>query len=501
MIKTNRQYFFLLVPAMLLSWILFKWAYPFADFFVDSYTYIQAAADHDSISYRPIGYSFFLRLVHALSASDTVLVTLQYGLVQSACLCLFFFLRRHCQLATWAQGLIAAFLVLDPLIYYTCNYVSSDALFIALSLFWLTVLLQLLRRPSWSGLILQLLLLSFIFYTRYVALFYPVVAVLTFLLVRRNLFFKVTGIVASIAVIATATFYTRQLTREQTGAPIFSAFSGWQMANNALNMYPSIPPDTSGLPSPACRALARYANDYFEHGGTAPPGVTTAYMWEKNSPLHQYLNAYKKSNSSLRLSQPSLRRGADTATLSYFIAWNRVAPVFSEYGYFLLRRHPLAFGRYYLWPSAKGFFLTPLDVFAIYNEGKKEVDPVAQQWFHYASPRPKVGSATIQATIFAPFPWFFLLLNLGFATIGLLFFFSPGLRRRDPAFIPCLQLAAVYLLTNACFNIFASPSVLRYQVLPLILLFTFVVAGISVWSNHLFALSYCSINDKSPSHE
>jgi hypothetical protein len=485
MIKTNRQYLFLLVPVMLLSWILFKWAYPFADFFVDSYSYIQAAADHDSISYRPIGYSFFLRLVHALSASDSVLVTVQYGLVQLACLRLFFFLRRHCQLAAWAQGLLAAFLVLDPLIYYTCNYVSSDALFIALSLFWLTVLLQLLRRPSWSGLILQLLLLVFIFYTRYVALFYPVVAALIFLLVRRNLFFKVTGIVASIAVVAAATFYTRRLTREQTGAPVFSAFSGWQMANNALNMYPSIPPDTSGLPSPACRALAQYVNDYFEHGGTARSVATTAYMWEKSSPLHQYLNAYEKSNPSI----------------SYFIAWNRVAPLYSTYGYFLLRRHPVAFGRYYLWPSAKGFFVPPLDIFAVYNEGKKEVDPVAQQWFHYASPRPKVASATIQATIFAPFPWFFLLLNLGFATIGLLFFCSSRLRRRDPAFIPCLQLAAVYLLTNACFNIFASPSVLRYQVLPLILLFTFVVAGASVWSNHLFALSYCSINDKPPSHE
>jgi hypothetical protein len=481
MIKTNRQYLFLLVPAMLLSWILFKWAYPFADFFVDSYSYIQAAADHDSISYRPIGYSFFLRLVHALSASDTVLVTVQYGLVQSACLCLFFFLRRHCQLAVRAQGLIAAFVVLDPLVYYTCNYVSSDALFIALSLFWLTVLLQLLRRPSWSGLILQLLLLVFIFYTRYVALFYPVVAALTFLLVRRNLFFKVSGIVTSIALVAAATFYTRQLTREQTGAPIFSAFSGWQMANNALNMYPSIPPDTIGLPSPACRALARYANDYFEHGGTAPPGATTAYMWEKSSPLHQYLNAYKKSNSSL----------------SYFIAWNRVAPVFSEYGYFLLRRHPVAFGRYYLWPSAKGFFLTPLDIFAVYNEGKKEVDPVAQQWFHYASPRPKVRSATIQATIFAPFPWLFLVLNFGFTGIGLLFFRNPGLRRRDPAFLPCLQLAAVYLLTNACFNIFASPSVLRYQVLPLILLFIFVVAGIGICTTHFFFLTYHSNNDKS----
>ncbi len=480
MIKKDRQYFFIFIPVMAIFWILFKWAYPFADFFTDSYTYIQAAADHESISYRPIGYSIFLRIVHTISVSDRVLVTLQYILVQSACLTLFFFLRRHCRLAGWAQWLLIAFMILDPAVYYISNYISSDALFIALSLFWFTVLLQLLRRPSWPGLFLQLILLTLIFYTRYTALFYPVVAALAFLLVRRNLSFRITGIAASIAVVAAGTLYTRHLTNAQTGAPVFSAFSGWQMANNALNSYPWITPDMTDLPSLACRDLNRYVHTYFENKKITTD-ATTAYMWEKDSPLHQYLDAYRKDNP----------------TLSYFVAWNRVAPVFSTYGYFLLRRHPVAFSRYYLWPSAKGFFLPPLDIFAVYNEGKKDVDPIAQQWFRYSSPRPKVVSATIQASIFAPFPWFFLLLNLCFAGIWTLFLCSPRLRLQHPAFAPCLQLAAVYLLTNACFNIFASPSVLRYQVLPLILLFMFVAAGTGVWLNHLFALSYCSINDKS----
>ncbi len=390
------------------------------------------------------------------------------------------FSARHCRLAGWAQGLLIVFMILDPTVYYISNYVSSDALFIALSLFWFTVLLQLLRRPSWPGLFLQLILLTLIFYTRYLALFYPVVAALAFLLVRRDLFFRITGIAASIMVIAAGTLYTRQLTRMQTGAPVFSAFSGWQMANNALNSYPRITPDMTDLPSPACRDLNRYVQTYFENKKITTD-ATTAYMWESNSPLHQYLDAYKKNNPGL----------------SYFVAWNRVAPVFSTYGYFLLRRYPVAFSRYYLWPSAKGFFLPPLDIFAVYNEGKSDVDSIAQQWFGYSNPRPKVVSATIQASIFASFPWFFLLLNLGFAGICILFLCSPKLRRQHAAFMPCLQLAAVYLLTNACFNIFASPSVLRYQVLPLILLFMFVAAGVGVWLNRLFALSYCSINDKS----
>jgi 4-amino-4-deoxy-L-arabinose transferase-like glycosyltransferase len=483
--KTARLYLSILVPAMTLSWIIFKCCYPFADFFSDSYTYIQAAADHGSISYRPIGYSLFLRLLHVLSASDTFLVCVQYALVQSACLLLFFYLRRYGGLTGWAQWLVAAFLVLDPLVYFISNYVSSDALFLALSLCWLTLLLELVRHPTWRALILQWIVLGLIFYTRYVALFYPIAAALTFLMVRRSLLFKVAAITGSIAVVAAGVFYTRQLTLSQTGAPIFSAFSGWQMANNALHIYPWLPPDTAGMPSPADNELVRDVSQYFEQPAIcrATSAATTAYMWEESSPLYRYFNEYRKGHSALRGT-------ADSTTLDYFTAWNRVAPVFTQYGYSLLRRHPIAFGRYYLWPSAQSFFLPPLDVFAVYNEGKMTVDPVAQHWFGYHSALVKVRSATVQATILAPFPWAYLMLNLGFLLVCGFYFCFP-LSTRPPTFTASLKVAAAYLFANACFNIFASPSVFRYQVLPLILLFTFTIIG-------LFYVSYpaCLANDK-----
>jgi 4-amino-4-deoxy-L-arabinose transferase-like glycosyltransferase len=478
--KTARLYLSILIPAMTLSWIFFKCCYPFADFFSDSYTYIQAAADHDSISYRPIGYPLFLRLLHALSASDTFLVTVQYALVQSACLLLFFYLRRYGGLTGWAQWLVAGFLVLDPLVYYISNYVSSDALFLALSLCWLTLLLELVRRPTWRALILQWIVLALIFYTRYVALFYPVAAAITFLMIRRSLLFKVVAISGSIAVVAAGVFYTRQLTLSQTGAPIFSAFSGWQMANNALHIYPWLPPDTTGMPSSTDNELVRDVSQYFEQPAIsrAAPAATTAYMWEESSPLHRYFNDFRRRHSH------------DSGQLSYFIAWNRVAPVFTQYGYGLMRRHPIAFGRYYLWPSAESFFLPPLDVFAVYNEGKTTVDPVAQQWFGYRSGQVKLRSAAVQAIILAPFPWVYLMLNLGFLLVCGIYFCSP-LRARHPPFTAYLKVAAAYLFANACFNIFASPSVFRYQVLPLIMLFIFTIIG-------LFYVSYPAYfaNDK-----
>jgi len=480
------RYWYIAFPAMVILWILFKCCYPYADFFTDSYSYIQAAAVRDAVSYRPIGYSLFLRLVHGVSHSDTLLVTIQFLLVQSSCWLLFATVCRRCAPGAGVQALISGFLVLNPLAYYISNFVSSDALFIALSLFWLTSLIQSMDAPTWGGLVTQWILLLLIFYTRYVALFYPVVAAICYCWMSCGWRVRLAAMAGSVLIVGAAVLVTRDQTRVQTGAATFSAFSGWQMANNALHIYPWLPVDSSGLP-PATQPLAGYVKLYFDRDGEAmrknPPAATTAYMWDRSSPLHQYLAEYRRPHSKLR-------QAGDTAQLSYYTAWNRVGPVFSEYGYSLLRRHPLAFGRYYLVPSAGSFFLSPLDVFNTYLDGKKEIDAVGRLWFGYRKALPRVCSATMQGRICAPFPWLSLIMTVAFAVLAGIFVVRREVRDRYPAFTGCMRVAGVYLGVNFCFSVFASPSVYRYQVLPLILLVIFTGCGFFVvnyrkQSNHV----------------
>ncbi|HWB93075.1 MAG TPA: hypothetical protein VG605_14530, partial [Puia sp.] len=431
--------------------------------------YIDSAASADAIGYRPIGYSIFLRVVHAISASDTFLVTLQYILVQGASLWLFLTLVKRCGLSVRTGVIVLMVLLLNPMIPYLCNYVSSDALFVGLSLIWITVLMALVREPDWRLLALQVGLLFVIFHLRYVALFYPAVASLTFLLMRKkgSTAFKLIGIISSVGVVIACMGWIKHITYKQTGANVFSAFSGWQIANNALHLYPWVPVDTAGLPSPECRELAADVRDYFEKAGPAilakEPTSTTEYMWVHSSPLHRYM--------------ADVRRRERT---TYFNAWNRVAPVFTQYGYFLIRRHPLAYLRYYGWPSARSFFVPGPDVFAVYNEGNKTVDPIAMRWFRYRSIKVRVWSATIQASLLAPIPWICLFLNIAFVVVCLWFLGSRRCREGFPVFTGALELTAAYLLANAVFCIFASPSVLRYQVLPMILLFLFTVSGLRI---------------------
>ncbi|HEY6900661.1 MAG TPA: hypothetical protein VI233_08465, partial [Puia sp.] len=169
---------------MIAVWIVFKYFYPYADYFSDSYSYIHAAAERDAIGYRPIGYSIFLRFVHLVSKSDTFLVTLQYVVVQGASLLFLVYLWRWFPVAMWVQRLSLVFITLNPVMPYTCNYVSSDALFIAMSLLWLSLLMSMILRPVWWKLWVQLVLLVVIFNTRYVALFYPAVAAIAFFLAK-----------------------------------------------------------------------------------------------------------------------------------------------------------------------------------------------------------------------------------------------------------------------------------------------------------------------------
>jgi hypothetical protein len=60
--KSNRNYLLIAGIACIAQLIIFKLLYPYADFFSDSYSYIQAAAAHYDVSIWPIGsYGYSIR--------------------------------------------------------------------------------------------------------------------------------------------------------------------------------------------------------------------------------------------------------------------------------------------------------------------------------------------------------------------------------------------------------------------------------------------------------
>ncbi|HVU53951.1 MAG TPA: hypothetical protein VHD83_02810 [Puia sp.] len=445
------------VVAMLVQFIIFKQFYPYASFFQDSYTYIYAADQGYSISFRPIGYSWFLVVIHFITSSDTFLVFVQYGLLQLAGLYLYFSIEQLYSPRRPAGKILFLFLLFDPLNLYMANLVSSDALFTGLTLIWLTELLWLMHQPTRGRLIRQVLLLVLIFSIRYNALCYPVIAAVVFLLIRKSAAYKITGIAASVLTLVLIAVFIGRLTKIQTGTQVFSAFSGWQMANNALYVYPYIKVDRDRLPSPECRELDSMVRAHFDTAGFSRPGpqaVETWYLWDPNSPLKRYMRWRQ--------------RGEHT---DYFTAWNRVGPVYSQYGFYLMSHHPFLFVREYGWPSARLFFYPPMDVLDQYNEGAGVVDAVASDWFHYKSTQVRVKSFTAQRFILGWAPALYLIVNLAFVIAGLLLL----MKYKRGEFRAAMLLTSVYFVINAAFCILSAPNVMRYQVAPLIWLFVFTL--------------------------
>src|SRR5258708_30595417 len=84
--------------------------------------------------------------------------------------------------------------ILNPIRLHLSNFVSSDAIFVGLSLFWFSSLLWVLVHPKLKLLCLHSLALFLAFSFRYYALYYPIISIFVLALVRSKCVFQLKGI-------------------------------------------------------------------------------------------------------------------------------------------------------------------------------------------------------------------------------------------------------------------------------------------------------------------
>ncbi|MBC9932040.1 hypothetical protein [Chitinophaga qingshengii] len=459
----NRQYLLIAAIAIVVQLIIFKILYPYADFFSDSYSYIYAAILKQEVNLWPIGYTIFLRLFHVFSHSDTALVAVQYILIQCSALYLFFSVSYWLQPGEQTRRVIFYVLLFNPLILYISNYVSSDGLFLAISLVWFTQLLWLLHRPSYVLLIAHGLLIAIAFTVRYNAMYYPLITALVLLRCPQKIAFKALGIVLPLVLIGVFINFTKEATRKVTGTAQFSVFGGWQMANNALYMFPYL----KDYPEPpaGCEAFHKEVVHFFRDiipkgGGIPSPMQGAIYLKHPQAPLKKFLQ---------------LSYGNKDDTTGGIHSWGMVSPVYEKYGSYMIRQHPFYFARYFLLPNTFNYFVPPLEKLSEYNLGSYSVSPVARYWFHYHSKQlSSVASIGAQKALLFFFPILFGLLNLIF--LGLIFKWFVSTTRKTAArpYRDSQLLVLITLVVNAGFGILASPIVFRYQVFPMIVCFIFI---------------------------
>jgi len=460
--QENKIYSLLMIFLVIVQFIIFKMLYPYPDFFSDSYSYLFAAYAHLDANIWPIGYSKFLLVFHWFTHSAIALIFFQYIFLEIAALYFYHTVVYFFPTGKNTRTMLCLFLFFNPLNLYLANYVTSDAIFIGLSLIWVSQLIWIIHRPRPYQVFVQALLFIIAFAFRYNAMIYPLLAGVAFFMSRQKLSWKIAGSLLGPLLMIWFILFSREATLKMTGTAQFPPIlGGWQWGNNALYMREHITEDSTRFPSKETAELDQIARNYFR---STPPQyrelpsyVANFFIRQPEAPLKQYYSTHYQPKDAM----------ADV------IAWGKCAPIFGQYGLYLIKRHPLAFARHFLLVNSKNYFLPPLEKLEIYNLGQDEIWPMGVFWFDLPSPKIKSISKTLQGNLLILYPAFFMILNLYFMWSLFQFVRRKTFQFAHRYFTYAILLISGFVFLNFAFSVFANIIVIRYQVFPMIICLSF----------------------------
>jgi hypothetical protein len=438
----------LIVSAIsLVCFILLKYLYPYPDFFVDSNNYVDWANRKLAISYRPTAYSYLLGFLRDISTSATFVVTVQY--------LLFYFSTMFCMLSAdylysiprklMLPLLIA--IVANPMLLFQVNMISSDTIFASLTVTWFTLCMWIAKRGNMALIIAQVVALFLCFEIRFMAMFYPLVAIAAIIFSSSKWIHKAAGIGLTIFIILFAIEREKDNVEKATGVRIFSGFSGWQIANNALYCYKYIDIDVTDLPSAEMKVLDGAVKYFIDSVPTVPGDVSSSFIWDKHSPLKQYIIV-----TSRRTRVP------------YFTLWFTTSTLYNDYGWYIVKNFPMQFLQYYIIPNTKKYFYPEKEAMHDYCDGILKIPPVTKNWFEFDTDELSCRVPDLQKNVIAVFPALSMLLNL-FNLGAIIFFFVRifPIRKRIPVAVwKFFATWSFFYLSFMAFTIFATAVNLRF---------------------------------------
>jgi len=461
--KWNYLALWIASAGLLIQFIIFKFLYPQAGFLNgDSYVYLESAFWNFDINTYPVGYSKFLRLFSVFSRSDLALVAFQYFSLSASLLFLLYSLFYYFKPGKVVSILLLVCVVFNPVLLYVSNYVSSDCLFLTLSILWFTILIHIIYQPSPKLIVLHGMVLFLAFTVRYNALYYPIITGVAIILSSASLRGKLTTLLLPLLLIGLFIFHTTGKYNELAKQPQFTPFSGWQLANNAINAYRFVDNKERLSPPNKFKELDKMVRTYIDTTRsplTHPEEqwmANTIYMWTPDGPLNRYMNLMFKSDSTAG----RLRR------------WATVAPFYAEYGSYIIRQYPEAFFRYYLIPNTLKYCAPPVEFLEYYNMGVDSVGIRIQDWFGYKSSKVRTYFKDLKVNVLNFFPSLAAIANI-ILLLGLLCFKLLNGHRLLPAFSKMLILVFSLWVVNFCFSVFSAPIALRFQLFPIMVFFSF----------------------------
>lgn len=465
--RSNQLYLLSLLLVSPLLWILFKHFYPQPNIIFDSYHYIKAAATGVNVNAWPIGYSWFIRFIGLFSHSANILLFIQYLVLQ---VCFGFFFFSYCFLFQPSKYVsLAAFLFLlfNPIFLFTSNLILSDTLFTALSITWVIQLCWLVFCPKSYMLYTQALLLLAAFAIRYNALYYPFVAALAFLFSPLTPVKKISGIALQFLLLFVFISFTSRQMKSIAGVQQFSPFGGWKLASDALYMYEHVYLQSDTVMPLELQPLDKRVRHYFSRPHQPvdllipDPTWGSYYMYMYPSPLITHMHSLY---------------GADSYPLD-FRHFANMGPLYQRYGAYLVKKHPLAFIRYFILPNIQRYIAPHQEVYVDdknpFHLRKDILSAPSIQWFRLTTLQ--VSPIYIQARtkLFSLYPALTALIHYYFLLVSVLLL---ALRKKLPLSKPVYKGILLIIALWLCdfgFNVLAAGVVMRYQLCIIAVEFAF----------------------------
>jgi hypothetical protein len=456
-------YILIAVIGSLMQFILFKMEYPSPNFRGDSAAYISAAIAGADATEWPVGYSKFLAVIHFFSHSDTFLVCIQFLMLEVSGVVFLVTVKYLINPGRVVFDVLFIFLIFNPLFLHLGNYIMSDGLFISLSLLWFSQLIWIIYRPSAFQVVLHAMLLAALFTVRYNALYYPIISLITFILSSQRIFMKIGGIAVGFILITLFVIHTERKFEDLNGMRQFSPFGGWQIANNALYMYSNMQlADDDHVPE-QFHELDSFVRKSFlmakREGLVLDPYVKDYYIWHSDGPLGGYL---------------SLKWRSDSIT-DMFAKWVAMGPLYSAYGSYLVRKYPIYYFKYFIFPNINNFFSPEIADLAYYNQGWDRIYDLDAIWFDYKSSKIIYPSKNYEIKVLKPYPTIIKIFNIVFLLACVLYLLLDAFKQQSKKFNHVFILTLSFWLLNFLFSTAASSVELRYQVFQFVLCFSFTM--------------------------
>lgn len=452
-LKQHKKELYVFIVFYLLFAVVFKYFYPYTDVTPDTGGYINWIPD-DRVygGPRPLGYSYFLAFARSVAIGSGTVFMLQYILY---CVAVFFFYSTTVYIFRIQNKYIRYAYLLISLLFipglYTTNMVMSDNLFASLTLLLVTFCLWLLYKPAKYMLIPVVVILPCLIMIRYIGMIYPAIVIPVLFLSFKK---KIVPAFASLLIILLVFGMVQKVkkgTKEEQGVEVFSAFAGWQSANNALHVIPHLDLSRSAIGKTEDRALrqidtvVRGTYPYNEHLYPDDNSVSYLFIWLDSLPLRQAFRVYRNNNYDK----------------GYYRNWNQVGAKFSEYAGLLIKEHFWEYFRYYLVNNTARVFDPPLDELKSFgNTSNSKLIPTFFSWkkSENIQPRQDFFRPLLKA---APF-MFFLYWLFFFATVVYLVIQVVRHKQliRSVAFKSAMFLA-VFVLFYCAANVYGAPVVLR----------------------------------------